>query len=44
MSNHVEISCAMRALAGIVGYFGIKLMEAEAVVILKILGTTNNER
>lgn len=34
----------MRALAGIVGYFGIKLMEKEAEVILKILGTTNNER
>ncbi|CAO3619352.1 unnamed protein product [Mucor hiemalis] len=44
VSNHVEIACAMRALAGIVGYFGIKLMEAEAVVILKILGTTDNER
>jgi hypothetical protein len=42
--NQVAIACAIRALAGIVGYFGIKLQEAEAVLILKVLGQTNTER
>jgi hypothetical protein len=40
----VAQSSAIRALVGIVGYFGIRLSEAEAVLCMKILDTTQTER
>ncbi|KAI7898696.1 uncharacterized protein BX663DRAFT_523765 [Cokeromyces recurvatus] len=42
--NPVALSSAIRALAGIVGYFGIKLNEAEVLLVMKILSTTRIER
>ncbi|KAI7889770.1 uncharacterized protein EV154DRAFT_513329 [Mucor mucedo] len=43
-TNHVAIASAMRALAGIVGYFGIKLLDSEVLLLLKVLGQTYTER
>jgi hypothetical protein len=40
----VALSSAVRALVGIVGYFGIKLSESEAVLCMRILDTTQTER
>ncbi|KAI9365813.1 hypothetical protein BD770DRAFT_377309 [Pilaira anomala] len=43
-TNHLAISLAIRALAGIVGYFGIKLVDAEVLSLLKVLSLTSKER
>ncbi|KAI9253088.1 hypothetical protein EDC94DRAFT_620191 [Helicostylum pulchrum] len=43
-TNHLAISSAIRALAGIVGYFGIKLVDTEVVSLLKLLRLTGTER
>lgn len=40
----MALSSAVRALVGIVGYFGIKLTETEAALCMKILDTTRTER
>lgn len=42
--NTVAISFAIRALVGIVAYFGIKLKEDEVAVCIKLLGRTQSER
>jgi hypothetical protein len=43
-TNHVAISSAIRALAGIIGYFGIKVVDSEVVLLLKVLDRTETER
>ncbi|EPB89772.1 hypothetical protein HMPREF1544_03435 [Mucor circinelloides 1006PhL] len=42
--NTVAVSFAIRALIGIVAYFGIKLNEADVAVCIKLLGKTRSER
>jgi hypothetical protein len=42
--NPVAVSFAIRALVGIVAYFGIKLNETEVAVCIKVLGKTQSER
>ncbi|KAK4511801.1 pH nine-sensitive protein 1 [Mucor velutinosus] len=42
--NTVAVSFALRALIGIVAYFGIKLKEDEVAVCIKLLGKTRSER
>ncbi|KAI9481677.1 MAG: hypothetical protein EXX96DRAFT_567632 [Benjaminiella poitrasii] len=41
--NPVALSSAIRALVGIVGYFGVKLNESEVLLFMKILKTTRTE-
>ncbi|KAL9547896.1 hypothetical protein MBANPS3_005947 [Mucor bainieri] len=42
--NTVAVSFAIRALIGVVAYFGIKLKEDEVAVCIKLLGKTQSER
>ncbi|CAO3616650.1 unnamed protein product [Mucor fragilis] len=42
--NPVAVAFALRALVGIVAYFGIKLKEPEVAVCIKLLGKTQSER
>ncbi|KAL7322150.1 hypothetical protein PS15p_211815 [Mucor circinelloides] len=42
--NTVAVSFAIRALIGIVAYFGIKLNETDVAVCIKLLGKTRSER
>lgn len=42
--NTAAVSFAIRALIGIVAYFGIKLKEDEVAVCIKLLGKTQSER
>ncbi|KAI9243847.1 hypothetical protein BY458DRAFT_551770 [Sporodiniella umbellata] len=42
--NPVTLASPIRALIGIVGYFGIKLSEREVEMFIAMLGTTRNER
>ncbi|KAI8974461.1 hypothetical protein BDB01DRAFT_398470 [Pilobolus umbonatus] len=45
IDNHsVELACTIRALTGVVGYFGIKLGETETDLCLDLLRTTTSER
>lgn len=42
--NVVAITSAIRALAGMSGYFGIKLNEPEVILCIQLLEQTRNER
>ncbi|KAI8882164.1 hypothetical protein K501DRAFT_251843 [Backusella circina FSU 941] len=43
-SHQVELASSIRALTGVIGYFGIKLSELEVDLCLKILASTEMER